>query len=281
MSHFHRCAIGAVLVGTVLLSGCGFSRIGSALNSSLLDQRDPQLVRDGAPTYLLLTDALIAADPDNPDRLAQGALLYSFYGASFVDDDVRARTLAQRARSYGERALCSAEDDWCGLTRLPLEELDRRLADLDADDLAVLYAATISWLYDIKSNSDDWGALADLPKVELLLTRMLTVDEQYEHGSLHCYLGILKTLRPAALGGDPEGGRDHLLRAIELSAGRDLSFRVELAASYARLIYDRELHDRTLQEVVAAEVEAPGLTLINVLAQRRARQLLQTADDYF
>jgi hypothetical protein len=281
MRPFHRYGISAVLFCSLLLGGCGFSRIGGALNSSLLDQRDPQLVRDGAPTYLLLADAMIAVDPDDQERLAQGALLYSFYGSAFVDDVERARILAQRARFYGERALCSANDNWCGLTRLSLDELDRRLIDLDDDDLSLLYAATISWLYDIKSNSGDWGALADLPKVELLLTRMLKVDERFEHGSLHCYLGILKTLRPAALGGDPEGGRDHLLRAIELSAGRDLSFRVELAASYARLIYDRELHDRTLQEVVAADVEVPGLTLINVLAQRRARQLLQSADEYF
>jgi hypothetical protein len=54
-----------------------------------------------------------------------------------------------------------------------------------------------------------------------------------------------------------------------------------LAESYARMMFDRELHDRLLEEVLAADPEAPGLTLANVLAQRDARALLASADDYF
>lgn len=264
-----------------LLGGCSLSGVGPALTSALLEQPDVQLVRDGAPSYLLLADALIASAPENPERLSQGALLYSFYGSSFVEEEERGRILARRARNYGERALCAGDKAWCGLATLAPEELERRLVDLEEDDLPVLYAGAVSWLYAIKCNGGDWSALAELPKVELLLTRLLQVDERFEHGSLHYYLGILKTLRPAAFGGDPDGGHKHLLRAIELSGGRDLSFRVDLAAFYARLVYDRELHDQTLQSVLAADPEAPGLTLINILAQRRARQLLATANDYF
>ena len=39
--------------------------------------------------------------------------------------------------------------------------------------------------------------------------------------------------------------------------------------------------DRLLQEVLAADPRAPGLTLGNTLAQEQARQLLDGADDYF
>ena len=70
-------------------------------------------------------------------------------------------------------------------------------------------------------------------------------------------------------------------RAIALSAGRDLTAKVEYARRYARIIYDRPLHDRLLREVLAAETVAPGLTLGNVLAQRQAKELLASADSYF
>ncbi|MDH4015412.1 MAG: TRAP transporter TatT component family protein, partial [Chromatiales bacterium] len=63
--------------------------------------------------------------------------------------------------------------------------------------------------------------------------------------------------------------------------GRDLSVKVEFARTYARLVYDRELHDRLLGEVLAADPDVPGLTLFNVLAQRQAEILLASADDYF
>jgi hypothetical protein len=57
--------------------------------------------------------------------------------------------------------------------------------------------------------------------------------------------------------------------------------KVEYARRYARLMFDRELHDRLLQEVLAADPVYPELTLSNVLAQRQAKELLQSAEDYF
>ena len=92
---------------------------------------------------------------------------------------------------------------------------------------------------------------------------------------------MINTLRPPALGGKPEVGRGHFEKAIALSDGRDLSAKVEFARSYARLLYDRELHDKLLNEVVSADVEAPGLTLLNILAKRNAELLLADADSYF
>jgi hypothetical protein len=46
-------------------------------------------------------------------------------------------------------------------------------------------------------------------------------------------------------------------------------------------MFERELHDRLLNEVMTAEVQAPGLTLMNTVAKERAQQLLDSADDYF
>jgi hypothetical protein len=83
------------------------------------------------------------------------------------------------------------------------------------------------------------------------------------------------------MGGRPDEARDHFEQAIELSGGRDLSAKVEYARGYARMLYDRELHDRLLAEVLEADPYAEGLTLSNVLAQDDARALLQDADDYF
>ena len=75
--------------------------------------------------------------------------------------------------------------------------------------------------------------------------------------------------------------RGHFERAIELSEGKDLSAKVEFARSYGRLLYDRELHDRLLTEVLEAPVEADGYTIFNVLAKQEAEELLASADDYF
>jgi hypothetical protein len=57
--------------------------------------------------------------------------------------------------------------------------------------------------------------------------------------------------------------------------------KVIYAQQYARMVYDRELHDRLLTEVLAADPQVPDMVLQNTLAQERALALLASADAYF
>jgi len=68
---------------------------------------------------------------------------------------------------------------------------------------------------------------------------------------------------------------------VLLTDGEDLAAKVEFARGYARLMYDRELHDRLVAEVLEADPEVDGYTLTNVLAQRDAAMLAATAEEYF
>ncbi len=269
------------LMAALATNGCSLMSLGDNLSTAVLEQNDPELVRAGLPSYLLMVDGLIATDPRNAGRLRSGADLYAFYTASFVENPERAKRLADKAFAYAGDALCREENDACCLRTLPVEEMSAVLEHMDAGALPYLMTYGTGWLLWIRQHADNWGALADLPKVELLLKRMLALDEGYQEGRSHFYLGILQSLRPAALGGDPESGRRHFERAIALAGGRDLSYQVEFAAVYARAVYDRDLHDRLLNEVLAADPQAPGRTLTNLLARQRAEALLASADDYF
>ena len=139
----------------------------------------------------------------------------------------------------------------------------------------------MSWIAYIKVHSSDWGALAKLPRVESALNRVQILDEQYQEVQVEHFLAVLNTLRPPALGGDFEAGKAHYQRALELSGGQDLSINVDYARYYARTLYDRELHDQLLNDVLAADPKQHGYTLFNTLAQRDAQKLLDSADDYF
>jgi len=284
VSPFNRLCIRMLpgIAAFLLLAGCGLSGLQDGLSQAVMNQPDPQTVREALPTFLLISDALIEADPENEGRLASGADLYSAFTGLFELEPTRAKLLALRARSYGERALVEAAGFEGDLAKLDfptflalLEEFD------DEDDVPVLFSYATGWLSWANVNRDDWSVAADLPKAEATLARVVALDEGYRQGAAHVYLGILKTLRPPSLGGKPEEARAHFEKAIALSNGRNLSAKVDFAAAYARLIYDRELHDRLLNEVLATPAEAPGLTLLNTLAKERARKLLASADAYF
>lgn len=282
---------GARLMGTgglVLFLGACSHFLSSAtqgmaedLSSAIRNQNDPKTVQDGAPAYLLLIDSLIAGDPANVNLLLAGAKLYGSYATAFVNDAARAGRLTAKAWDLSQNALCRARTALCAWHRQPFEEFIAALPRVTEADVALLYTYAATWAGWIQFHQDNWNAVADLPKVEAIMRRALELNEGYDHGGTHLYLGFLSTLLPPSLGGKPDQAREHFERAYALSQRRNLTARVMLAERYARLIFDRPLHDRLLREVLEADPHAPGLTLTNVLAQERARALLASADSYF
>lgn len=276
-----------LLALAVTLGGCSSlissvsADFSSSLSTAMLNQSDPALVREAIPAYMLLTDSMIESSPNSAGSLATGAKLYTLYGAVLVNDPERAASLTTKARDYGARALCAAEDNACDLDALNFDEYVQVIESVDDDEVDALYSYSLATLAWIRANSGDYNALAGLPKVEVALERVMEMEPGELAPGVCMYLGILNTLRPEVLGGKPEVGRQWFERGIALSEGRDLSIKVEYARGYARLNYDRELHDRLLNEVLAADVQQPDLTLFNTLAQEEARALLSSADDYF
>lgn len=286
-SGWRWCGPLAVLALLPALAGCASLASSAAagfaanLSTAILEQDDPQLVRDGAPAYLLALDGLVAGSPDSPAILAAAANLYAAYAVAFVDDGERAARLASRSRDYSLRAICAADRRACGAADLSYDEFVETITRLRPRSADALFSYAIGSLAWIRTRSEDWGALTDLPRIERVLEHLLVISATEDLGSVNLYLGILNSLRPPALGGNPELGRAYFETALALTGGRDLSVHVEFARGYARLVYDRELHDQLLRQALDAPAEAPGLTLFNTLAKQQAAALLATADDYF
>lgn len=248
---------------------------------AIVNQDDVRTVRDGAPAYLLAVDGLIEGAPDDTTLLLAGSRLYGAYASAFVEDPERSRRMWDRALGYARRALCLDLADVCASTSGRFDAFSASLAAVGRGDLPALYGFGTAWAGWSQAHAGDWGAVADIPKVEALMERVVNLDDAYDGGGGHLYLGVLYTQRPARLGGRPERGREHFERAVELSGGRNLMAKVYYARQYARLVFDRSLHDRLLREVMEADPTEPGLTLSNTLAQARAAELLTDADEYF
>lgn len=253
----------------------------SNLNAAIMNQDDPETVRDGAPAYLLMLDSFIEGSPDDAAMLGAAAELYAAYGVIFVKDQQRADRLTSRALSYGQQSLCASNKSVCGIQNLSYKEYEKALQKLGRKDVASLFTFALTSIAYIKVHSDDWGAMAKLPRVESALKRVQMLDQQYQAVQVEHFLAVLNTIRPPALGGDFKAGKEHFERALTLSDGKDLSINVDYARYYARTLYDRELHDRLLKSVMSAEPIQDGYTLFNTLAQREAQELLDAADEYF
>ena len=255
----------------------GFSK---DLSSAVLDSDDPDTVGQALPSYLLTVDALLK-DSESADLFWTGAKLNSSYASQFVINTQQKQRLTDKAWKYAQQAACYEDERWCSVATMSQTDLETLLKQMEVEQVPAMFNLGSVWAGWLEANSGDWNAVAQLGKIQLLMTRVVELDENYELASAHIYLGVLATLIPAALGGKPEEGKQHFEHAIQLSKGRNLMAGVLYAERYARLMFDRELHDRLLQEVIAAEKTEQGWTLANTMAQQKAQQLLQSADDYF
>jgi hypothetical protein len=274
--------LATMLLG-VALAGCAgvARRAGEDLASGIRNHDDPATVGAALPAYLVLIDGLLARRADNVDLLRSAAELYSAYAGSFVDDPARAATLSRRGFDYARRMVCVHRDALCEALDGPIDRFAASVAAQPAKRLAELHALAGAWTTYIQRHSEDWKAIAALPKAQALVERVVQIAPAHDHGMAQVYLGVLHSLRPAAVGGQPERGRAAFEAALAASDGRNLMAKALYAEYYARLTYDRELHDRLVEDVLAAPPAAPGLTLSNVLARQRAEYLKRTANDFF
>ena len=271
----------SMTAGCAVFVSSATGKLASNLTDAISNNDDLATVEAGAPAYLLMIDGLVEGNPDSETLLRAGANMYAMYAGVFVEDQDRAKRLTDKALAYAVRGLCQRRKEACTLRDCDFDSFTAIVASLSKGDVPSLYALGSAWAGWIQARRDDWNAVAQVARVEAIMNRVLELDESYELGSAHVYLGTLATLVPPAMGGKPESAKTHFERALSLSRGENLMFKVLYAQQYARMVFDRDLHDRLLNEVIEADPHVPGLVLVNTLAQKQARELLATSPDYF
>jgi len=281
------CKLSLLVLMLLSISACGQfianakQEFAEDLSATIMEFDDPETIKKGVPTYLILISSMIKGDPENPDILESGAQLYGAYASGFTDSATSKRALANRAFVYASRAICIRDERFCDVKSLSYFEFEKRLAAVDKEQAESLFIFVGSWAGVIEANSSDWNAIAELPRVKAGIQRVLEIDETVSNGNAHLYMAVMESLLPPALGGKPELAKKHFERAIEISNGENLMAKVLYAEKYARMLFDRELHDELLQQVIDADIGSSDQLLINTLAKQKAAELLVDADDYF
>ncbi len=252
------------------------------LKYAILNQNDPQLVTEAIPAYLLLQQALLVKDPDNEDLLISTANLYSSY--SNLNEKLpqqRKQLISQNAFDLALKAACVHKPDFCHLNEQSFDDFTKIIEKSEANDLDVLYGLGAKWVSWIQANRSDWNAIAQLAQVKYIMHYVVAMQDDYRQGEAYLYLAVMESLIPPALGGKADIAKHDFEKALQLSDRNNLMVYVLYAKHYARMMFDRKLHDHLLNIVIKAQANQEGLTLSNTLAKQRAEKLLQSADEYF
>lgn len=280
---FHMTIAAFLLAGS---GGCARLAVNSLMEptvANLQRQTDLDLVCEGASSFLLMLDSMIAQDPGDRRLLLTAAQGFSAYASAL---DVcgrpdRAATVSSKARKYG-LALLSTKTVLRSVAVMEPDALQAALAEMDAGDVALLFWAGNGWATWIRYQDGSPASLADLMRVELLMLRVVELDETFYHGGAHLFLGAFYGAKPPLLGGKPEQSRVHFEQALAVSRREFLPVQVAYAQTYARMMYDRDLYEQLLREVLDFPGEQrPDIALANQAAKRRATQLLEEIDRIF
>ncbi len=278
----------AIFFSISLTNGCSvlisssLENLGGNLQQAMLNSDDPEMVAEAMPAYVLLQEALLENDPADEQLLASTARLYTAYAALLTNGELaKVRRLNNKALRLASRAACQHKNAFCNLPELTFTEFSAIIDKADAADSDYLYLLGSAWAGWIQANKDDWRAVGQLAQVKAVMNHIVQLDQNYREGEAYLYLGILESILPPALGGKPDIARGYFEKARQLSGDKNLMVLVLYAQHYARMMFDRELHDSLLNSVITANPRQKGLTLTNTLAQKRAADLLQSADDYF
>jgi len=287
-----------------MLAACGCSikrvaanSVANALTSGedvFATDNDPELVRDALPFGLKTLESLLTIVPRNRNLLLAACRGFTQYGYAFVQGDAdyieaqdyaRAKELRQRAlklylraRDYGVRGL---ELSHPGIGRALSVTPDAAAAKLGKKDVDLLYWVAAAWGSAIGVGKDHPELMADINAVRALMNRGLVVDPDFDGGSIHEAMIVIEAA-PAMMGGSMERARAHFEQALALSRGRRASTYVTMAENVSVQTQNRKEFVKLLDKALAVDPDAdPPNRLANLIVQKKARWLLERADELF
>jgi hypothetical protein len=277
--------------------GCGFKKVATQASADIFydatpaidSESDVDLARDASLSFLKMLDGFYLQDPKNPRVLLLLTRSYAGFAYGFTENDIlaakgndpaayekantRAKLFYTRARKYALELL-SLNGAFADAQEGSLEDFQKALQTFSKKDIERLFWAGFAWGNYLNFNKDSIEAVAEMPRIEAVMNRVLELDENYYYGGPHLFLGAFYAGRPKALGGDPERAKASFDKAIAVSDGKYLMARVVKAQYYAVQIQDLALYRSLLQEVIAADPAAlPEQRLSNELAVIRAKTL--------
>ena len=291
------------LVAWLAASGCAWRRF--ALNqvaaaaaqtgTSYASDDDPELIRAAAPFGLKLLESLLAENPQHRGLLSAAASGFTQYAFAFVQQDAdelegrdlagaealraRARRLYLRAQGYGLRGLEAKHPGFGAALRVSPKTAVQAAT---RDDVPLLYWTASAWAEAITLAKDNPELVAQVPAMEALIDRALTLDESYGRGAIHTFLIAYEMSRQGAPGAPAVRARAHFDRALALSAGQEAAPFVALAEAVTVQKQDRREFESLLTRALAINPDAcPETRLVNLIMQRRARWLLARQGELF
>lgn len=265
----------------ILLFFISCSSLLKSLGESIYQQRDIELVKEGAPSYLLLVEGLIKAYPKNREYLKLGIQLFTAYSSAFITEAERKELFTLKAKEWGLELL-KTYPNIKKVINSDFETFEKEAKKFKKKDIDYIFWAANAWIIWIISHTDSLEALLDLPKARCIVDKVYDLDDSYYYGAPHLFYGIYYSFLPESYGGDLKKAEQEFNLALKYAQDKLLLTKISYATVFLRAKNDRESFIKILKEVINTDIEKyPEQRLLNIIAQKQAKELLKKVDEFF
>ncbi len=288
-----------------MLSSCSINKMAvNAVSDALTSQgsgnvftgdNDPELVGDAIPFAIKMYEALLAQNPDHEGLVLMTGSLFVMYANAFVqgpadmlppgeyvkreEERLRAKNLYLRGSVILEDGL---EKKYSGITTAQGDQLEKKLSELEKEDVPVIYWYVAANLSAYAINPMDLALGLRLPQLKMLIDRAYELDPDFNSGALDDFYVLFYSSVPEAMGGNKALAEEHFVKAVEKSKGLSAGPYVSIAGSICVSGQDYPRFKDSLNKALAIDVDAdPDNRLVNIISQRKARYLLSMAPRLF
>jgi len=280
-----------VLTALIFFSACSMDKFVIRQTGALLDygvlalyeETDLKLAEQAMASDIKLLEGMIKGDPENEHLLLLTTQALNGYALGFVEDEEpeRAKVFYLRAKEYGLRVL-RQDDEFAEADTGSFEAYTAAVKNMDEEYLDALFWTGFAWAGWINLSIDDPRAMIDLTKVQILMERVLEIDETYFHGATHLFFGSIWGVKPKMLGGDPEKAKEHFERNLEITKGKFLLTYVYYAMFYAAKVLDEDLFYSFVVKIEETPADVlPGFQLLNMIAKKKVKYLKEFGAEWF
>jgi predicted anti-sigma-YlaC factor YlaD len=257
---------------------------------------DPELVGEAIPFAIKLYETLLSSNPDHEGLILTTGSLFVMYANAFVQGPAQMRPSYEFLERQG--ALERAKKLYlrgAGILSGGLEKkypgiggaydagtLEAYLAKMKKADVPLLYWLVGGTLSAYSLDPFDLDLGHKIPELTALINRAYELDPDFNKGAIDDFYVLFYSSVPEGMGGDKSRVDTHFRLALEKSKGLLAGPYVSYAQSVSIPAQDYDTFKKCLEAALAVNPgDDPSNRLVNILAQRKARYLLDNAPNYF
>jgi len=257
---------------------------------------DPLLVGEALPFAIKMYESLLSGNPSHQGLINTTGSMFVMYANAFVQGP--AEMLPQTMYQERQEALNRAKNLYLRGLKILYDGLELKypgfsasyengrlpefLAKMKKEDVPALYWSAAAGLSAFSLNPFDLDLGMRILEFYALVERAYALDPDFNDGALDEFLMIFHASIPDGMGSDKSKIEIHFQRAVEKSKGYSAGPYVAYAQAVCIPAQNYSTFKEMLEKALAINVdEYPPNRLVNIISQRKARFLLDSASQFF